>query len=341
MKSQQPENILPFNPFDSLLLASSVAQMLQQTEKKSNQNLISKESKKFQILQEDVLTKIFSFLGPQDLCTVGGVSQLCNKVSKSQELWKALFHEEFITRRSGIPRKIVLKEINKIANETSNWKIAYLEHFKPHALILKAKVKEECKMNDNVQPMRVTRQRRGNQRFMGAVKMEIDENWEGEEVVEDDDDAEEEEETSFQLTKNTRSNNKRGVKRSSPTSQSEPKRKRRRNSPSRATTWLSIVSAAITALANKAMKSEVEDERLYFTNKEICAHISEHWDDLCKGKKRTTTWWHTVSRELTTNPSVFKSGYHLYHEYGYWTLHELDQDKTSNEPVPLAQSVSS
>lgn len=317
MKSQH-KAIAPFNPFESLLLASSVAQMmLRQGEPVKNRKTISnpKSKNSFGVLQENVFTNIFSFLDAESLCTVSRVNALCSQVANKESLWQALFQNKFLTKRSGVPRKIVIKEINKIAQETGNWKIAYLEHFHPEALIPKSKVHEvPCSYDDKPKLMRVTRQTR-------AIKQEP---------------------VKFEAEPLRATRSKRGVKRSSPTPQAtEPKRKRRRSSPNRATTWLSIVSAAITALAKETAESETEDERLYFTNKEICAYISEHWDELCKGKKRTTTWWHTVSRELTTNPSVFKSGYHVYHEYGYWTLHELDQEEATAEPMQAVQSVSS
>eukprot|EP01027_Heterolobosea_sp_BB2_P008878 GEZU01013162.1.p1 GENE.GEZU01013162.1~~GEZU01013162.1.p1 ORF type:complete len:385 (-),score=179.49 GEZU01013162.1:559-1713(-) len=154
---------------------------------------------------------------------------------------------------------------------------------------------------------------------------------------------EEDEEEDFKLYKKRTDRKRKTMKEKTPSpttkrsggygsgnNSSGDERKTRKMKLRKNTTWLYIVCDAARRLTLEKLERQRQGEALedkecnFFTNRELCNFIDLNWDIVCQGKKRTSTYRHTISRELSTNPSLFRSGYQEYHEYGYWALRSLD-----------------
>jgi len=87
-------------------------------------------------------------------------------------------------------------------------------------------------------------------------------------------------------------------------------------------TWTEI---ALTAIYNL----QVRHCRKYFHSKlEICDFVDRHWNTICIGKTRTTTWWATLHAQITQNKHLF--GTKSYGS-GYWGIvHENSKWRTSS-----------
>ncbi|KAJ1847823.1 hypothetical protein LPJ73_004151, partial [Coemansia sp. RSA 2703] len=65
-----------------------------------------------------------------------------------------------------------------------------------------------------------------------------------------------------------------------------------------------------------------EPDKKYFRWREnICATISDNWQNLMPGKAKTATWQNTVAGCLSTHHGLFKSGFDDTQQTGNWTLH--------------------
>lgn len=78
-------------------------------------------------------------------------------------------------------------------------------------------------------------------------------------------------------------------------------------------TWIEVVT-----LAAQRLTLLEPDAGGVFTNRALCAYLDKEWDNICRGRKKTNTWRHTVSRELSTNPHIFRSFPKL--GPGHWKL---------------------
>ncbi|KAI9260629.1 hypothetical protein BDA99DRAFT_512688 [Phascolomyces articulosus] len=109
--------------------------------------------------------------------------------------------------------------------------------------------------------------------------------------------------------------------------------------------WVAVVHLVIYNLMVRMDlrdKNKPEDKKgqKYFRWKDdICAFIDEYWDYLVPGKKRSITWNNTIASVLSTHGTVFKSGYEIFHQSAWWSLHEQvppskDKPRTTKVKAP-------
>ncbi|GAM28592.1 hypothetical protein SAMD00019534_117680 [Acytostelium subglobosum LB1] len=108
--------------------------------------------------------------------------------------------------------------------------------------------------------------------------------------------------------------------------------------------WSQILHLVLYSLAESSRlslaqqgnrsRSDMPLRKKYFhLRDEIYEYIQIHWDIICK-RERIQNWKHTIGMTLSHYQGLFKSGYDVFHNTGYWCL----KDEVSSPYEPEVES---
>ncbi|KAM3578965.1 hypothetical protein VKS41_008504 [Umbelopsis sp. WA50703] len=64
------------------------------------------------------------------------------------------------------------------------------------------------------------------------------------------------------------------------------------------------------------------DHKYFRWKEDLCAFIDDYWEYLHPGKQKSATWHNTIASVLSTNSSIFLSGFEKFQQPAWWTLKE-------------------
>ncbi|KAI8149381.1 hypothetical protein BJV82DRAFT_587824 [Fennellomyces sp. T-0311] len=109
--------------------------------------------------------------------------------------------------------------------------------------------------------------------------------------------------------------------------------------------WVAVVHLVIYNLMqrqdmrDKDKPADQKGQKYFRWKDDICTFIDDYWDYLVPGKKRSVTWHNTIASVLSTHSTIFKSGYEIFHQSAWWSLHEQQppsKDKARTSKVKAA-----